>query len=53
MNKNIKLQGDTRRRPARRAGSVVTVVALCMTVLLGFCAMAVDYGTLVITKNRL
>jgi len=38
---------------ARRSGSVAILVALAMTALFGFCAIAVDYGMSVATKNRL
>lgn len=41
------------RRSNRRSGSIVVIVALSLTVLLGFCALAVDYGQLVWRKNQL
>ena len=38
---------------SRRAGSVSVLVAVATTALFGFCALAVDYGLSVATKNRL
>jgi len=34
-------------------GAVAVIVALCMTVLIGFTALAVDYGALAVTKQSL
>ncbi|HEX9998139.1 MAG TPA: pilus assembly protein TadG-related protein, partial [Abditibacterium sp.] len=38
---------------SRRRGSVLTLAALSMVALLGFAALAVDYGQLVVTRNHL
>jgi len=38
---------------AQRKGSISVVVALSLLVLVGFCAFGVDYGMLVVDKNRL
>lgn len=38
---------------ARRGGSVVVVVAMSMVMLMGFAAIAVDYGVLVTDANQL
>ena len=37
----------------RRGGGVVVIVTLSLTVLMGVCALVVDYGLLVNDKNRL
>jgi Flp pilus assembly protein TadG len=42
-----------RKRMARRGGSMMMLAALCMVMILGFAALAVDYGISVNTKNRL
>lgn len=42
-----------RRNRSRRHGVTIVLVALAMTVLLGFCAMAVDYGFLTNNANQL
>lgn len=42
-----------RGRAGRRGGSTIVIVSLALTVLLGFCALAVDYGLLVNDANRL
>ena len=41
------------RRNRRRSGSVIVMVALSAVMLFGFCAMAVDYGRSVVTRNTL
>lgn len=41
------------RRTRRRRGSIVLIVASSITVILGFTAIAVDYGLLVNDANRL
>ena len=40
-------------RKASRRGSVSVFVALALTVLLGFAALAVDYGIMTVTRNHL
>ncbi len=48
------LRGRASRRPARRSGgSVIVIVALALITLLGFSALATDYGLLVSDANRL
>jgi Flp pilus assembly protein TadG len=42
-----------RRSPEHRRGSVILAVAFGLTVLCGFCALAVDYGRSVLVKNQL
>src|SRR6185503_17940912 len=41
------------RGRGRRRGSTVILVTFAMTVLLGFCAFAADYGMMVADANRL
>ena len=48
-----RFSGVSRRRSAKRGGSVVVIVGVSMVGLLGFCSLGVDYGILVATKNRL
>ncbi len=38
---------------ARRKGSVILMVAAALVALCGFCALAIDYGRSVLTKNQL
>jgi hypothetical protein len=60
MNTQIKRETNssersaTQRRAAqRRRGSVVLLTAGGVLACLGFCALAVDYGTSVVVKNKL
>lgn len=50
-----RLRGQQRepRQNGRRRGSVIVIASLSLTVLLGFCALAADYGMLVSDANRL
>lgn len=41
------------RHHRQRRGSIVVMVGLAMSVLLGCCALAADYGRMVTTKNQL
>src|SRR4028119_435182 len=41
------------KRFSRRKGSIMVVTCLSMVALLGFCALAVDYGRLVSSRNQL
>jgi len=43
----------SQNRASRRGGSVIVIVSLSLIVLLGFSALAVDYGMLVSDANRL
>ena len=47
------MRNNIPRRRQRRSGSILTLVAICLVVLLGFCGLAVDYGMMVTTKTRL
>lgn len=42
-----------RARNSRRAGSILLVAFFALFMMLGFCALAVDYGTSVVIKNHL
>lgn len=51
----VRLGGQQRepRQDGRRRGGVIVIASLSLTVLLGFCALAADYGMLVSDANRL
>jgi uncharacterized membrane protein len=49
MRKDLRLRGA----PANQRGAVTVVVAVSMVVLLGFAALAVDYGYLAYSQRRL
>jgi Flp pilus assembly protein TadG len=49
MRKDLRLRGA----PSGQRGSVSVVVALSLVVLLGFAALAVDYGYLAFSQRRL
>ncbi len=42
-----------RARSSRRAGNILVPVFFALVMMLGFCALAVDYGTSVVIKNQL
>ncbi len=47
------MRTKNRKLATRRGGGVVVIVTLSLTVLMGVCALVVDYGLLVNDKNRL
>lgn len=53
MRTFMRLQNPSHKQRCRRGGAVVVLVTVCITVLLGFTALAVDYGRMVATKNQL
>ena len=52
LNFSIMRSGKNSSQRKRR-GSVTVVVALCLTAVLGFAALATDNGLLVAKRNRL
>ena len=46
-------QFDQHTRTSRHKGSITILTAASLIALLGFCALAVDYGTSIVIKNKL
>src|SRR5688572_3269550 len=49
----MRLNYTDKYRRRRRTGSVTALVALSSTVVLGFAALATDYGLMVVKRNHL